>query len=387
MKYIYFFLILNIIILSISQYVNYSDLNDCNICTYLEEKEYYCYCKFYNDYCLNIINNCHMFYSYTKQICEESNLNCYSTNNSTFIFQDTTNNNSINISFLQEKELPKFHLFLNIFDNNKINKEILSNINITINDIQYFKYDESRAYILFNIFCKNNDYLNELSLILSVLHFNVTGEEESNETDIPIILASINLTKSKIDNISDTTIDNETENKNKTKKIVAIIFIVIGGFIIIIFIFLIIAKLTKNRVNNNLNETSNNNIKNAQEYLNIMNENKAKIDNLFKTELLSKLYNKNNTIDNCYNCFICKENFEDNSSIVVTTKCNHTFHKLCLKNWVYKNILCPKCPVCNYLLLGPESEIKIDNNNIPNLFNYITYQTETNNSTTTINDK
>ena len=59
------------------------------------------------------------------------------------------------------------------------------------------------------------------------------------------------------------------------------------------------------------------------------------------------------------------EDFIDNSSIVITTKCGHTFHQKCFKNWAYKNILCPRCPNCNYLILGPESEINLQNISIP----------------------
>ena len=113
---------------------------------------------------------------------------------------------------------------------------------------------------------------------------------------------------------------------------------------------------------------------NNYEFLNIVNSNKTKVDDLFKTELLPTIYNKNNVINDCYNCTICMEDFIDNSSIIVKTKCGHIFHEKCFKKLIYKNIICPKCPNCNYLILGPESESILHNISIPSTFNQ-TYNT------------
>ena len=64
------------------------------------------------------------------------------------------------------------------------------------------------------------------------------------------------------------------------------------------------------------------------------------------------------------------EDFIDNSSMVITTKCGHTFHEQCFKKLIDKNIICPKCPNCNYLFLGPESEVILHNISIPSTYGY-----------------
>ena len=77
------------------------------------------------------------------------------------------------------------------------------------------------------------------------------------------------------------------------------------------------------------------------------------------------------------------EKLMDNTSIIIITKCNQSFHEKCFKNWVYKNIICPKCPNCNYLLLGPVDP------NFQNLtissYNDYTIQTNAIMNTTNIN--
>ncbi len=45
-------------------------------------------------------------------------------------------------------------------------------------------------------------------------------------------------------------------------------------------------------------------------------------------------------------CTICLEEFTLNSE-VISLECKHLFHYGCLKNWLTKNILSPKCPNCN----------------------------------------
>ena len=118
------------------------------------------------------------------------------------------------------------------------------------------------------------------------------------------------------------------------------------------------------------------------QYMSLINANKEKLDLMFKNELIPKIYNKNNVTNDCYNCTICMENFVDNSSKIVTTKCNHSFHEKCFKNWAFKNIINPKCPNCNYLILGPQDS-NFQNITIPSSLDF-TMQTNTIGATTNL---
>ena len=95
---------------------------------------------------------------------------------------------------------------------------------------------------------------------------------------------------------------------------------------------------------------------------------------------LLKYIKKNNSINKCYNCGICKENFIENLSRVITIQCGHTFCQTCLRNLFYKNLICPKCPICNYFVLGVESQIKIKEMNDPSLNNYSQSQSDNSNT-------
>ena len=116
--------------------------------------------------------------------------------------------------------------------------------------------------------------------------------------------------------------------------------------------------------------------------MSVVNNNKQKLNMMFSTELRPTIFNKSNMTNDCYNCTICMEKFVDNSSLIVTTKCNHSFHENCFKNWTYKNIICPKCPNCNYLILGPLDN-NLQNITLPSSIDY-TMQTNQNANTTIV---
>lgn len=74
--------------------------------------------------------------------------------------------------------------------------------------------------------------------------------------------------------------------------------------------------------------------------------NRKILDKLFTTALVPVVYSeKTNVYKN--DCTICLEDFNPNSKVVVL-ECKHIFHFECLKEWLIKNILHPKCPNCNY---------------------------------------
>ena len=93
----------------------------------------------------------------------------------------------------------------------------------------------------------------------------------------------------------------------------------------------------------------------------LIRENTEKLNYLFVTKLAEHIYKKE------YNqygggCSICLENFNKKSKVSITS-CNHVFHYKCIYEWLFKNILCPKCPNCN-------NEILKDNeNNSENIIN------------------
>lgn len=60
-------------------------------------------------------------------------------------------------------------------------------------------------------------------------------------------------------------------------------------------------------------------------------------------------------------CSICLESLQKTLRIV--TKCDHTFHKICLEDWMKENNTCPLCRV----LLNTEKfipAIKLDMRNL-----------------------
>ena len=44
-------------------------------------------------------------------------------------------------------------------------------------------------------------------------------------------------------------------------------------------------------------------------------------------------------------CAICRENDCNPAPLMTTTTCNHTFHKICLDNWLIAKNTCPMCRV------------------------------------------
>ena len=168
--------------------------------------------------------------------------------------------------------------------------------------------------------------------------------------------------------------------------IVALIIIIIVG-VCVYFHYKKKAKLrasttsnTNNNTNQNIITISNSNYDmNPQLLTSAINHNKQQLEQLFNTELIPTIYKKNKVTNDSYNCTICMENFVENKSIIVTTKCKHSFHQKCFKNWAYKNIMCPKCPNCNYLILGPQDSA-FQNITIPSSMDY-TIQTNQNTTT------
>lgn len=63
------------------------------------------------------------------------------------------------------------------------------------------------------------------------------------------------------------------------------------------------------------------------------------------------------------NCTVCLEDFTSDCQVIFLF-CKHIFHFNCLKDWLDKNILLPKCPNCNYnILTGGQIDLINHNNN------------------------
>ncbi len=86
------------------------------------------------------------------------------------------------------------------------------------------------------------------------------------------------------------------------------------------------------------------------------------LNKLLQTDLKPMKYNEN--INHFHtNCTICLEEFHSSTEVIFLF-CKHIFHFSCLKDWLDKNILLPKCPNCNYnVLTGGIIDLNPNNNN------------------------
>ena len=376
---------------SLGQENNYCDLeHSCNNCSYCgEDGNNYCSCNFYNSYCYNdetsnIDFNSNFLLNYDgcltdngelQNICGESNIFVEKEKSKTIYFKSTSSTNFICYYIIQfpdnfsnktsieiitgETNPTKFNLYYIVHRNNNKKVTRISDTIIKNNYLETIELNFQKISVYLDI--TNPQNLKELSLIF-------TNKDQNQGTTIPTVRVSGNASKS--------------SGNSNTGLIVGLILggvaLIIG---IIITIILIKNRSAKKKKNNNFgnqssisNNIDNNNQANYSEYFKIVNSNREKMDNLFRTEFLPKIYNKNNENNNCHNCTICMEDFINNSSKVLSTKCGHTFHHKCFKEWTYRNIICPKCPNCNYLILGPDSEINLESISIPPTITGLTNQ-------------
>ena len=100
----------------------------------------------------------------------------------------------------------------------------------------------------------------------------------------------------------------------------------------------------------------------SESEISIIEINTQKIEKLLKSTLLPIKYYKYLGAKNGNSsslCTICIEEFKEGKSKVSFTPCQHDFHYKCLKDWLMKNVLNPKCPNCNYNLLKEDKNILI----------------------------
>jgi hypothetical protein len=116
------------------------------------------------------------------------------------------------------------------------------------------------------------------------------------------------------------------------------------------------------RIEQEINEMNNNNNSNSVNSENIEETNKQKLDELFSKQMAEHLY-KSEYNEFGGGCSICLENFKKKSKVSITP-CKHVFHYTCIKDWLYKNVLNPKCPNCNKEVLVKDDNGKTDETKI-----------------------
>jgi len=89
---------------------------------------------------------------------------------------------------------------------------------------------------------------------------------------------------------------------------------------------------------------------------NLIKENKKGLDILLSKIILPKPYSKQ--FDEYQSdCTICLDSFTS-ADFILELSCKHIFHSVCLESWLNQNILSPKCPNCNFMVLDELKNIK-----------------------------
>jgi hypothetical protein len=82
--------------------------------------------------------------------------------------------------------------------------------------------------------------------------------------------------------------------------------------------------------------------------------------NLFENELGPQDLKEDINYYKIQTCSICLEGLANEK--VSTLACKHIFHTTCLKDWLFKDLLKPKCPNCNYYIIEQEN-VNVNTNN------------------------
>jgi len=88
-------------------------------------------------------------------------------------------------------------------------------------------------------------------------------------------------------------------------------------------------------------------------------KNTEALEKLFNDELKTEFY-KDKADKEFTKCTICLDDYSSDSE-VITLMCKHTFHYTCMRDWLSRIILHPKCPNCNDNILNlPEESSESD---------------------------
>ena len=372
MNYILFLLLLEVLInFSLEQNENYCDLNhkceDCTICGSITKN--YCSCNLNNIYCKNddssnitVLSDFLYYYDGCKtnngnleNICGNANLDIDIGVNKTINIKSSEYNNFF--CFYDVKKIKNNNNDINILIKKEVNYPIYFNIHMIV----YYNYDKIKVSSMTNPLSSSNN-LELIELDAEKISVYIYAENGENMDKINF---SFGIKSGAIKKITYT-----TNSNNKNMKIVYGLLIGVSSILIIILIICLIKRLRDKKKYHSNPSTTSHMIKKKNSELSISNINKEKMKALFKSELIPKIYHKKNVVNDCFNCTICLEDFKEGLSNIVTTKCKHSFHFKCFKEWVWNNILFPKCPNCNNPIL------EVDNNNTPS--NITTNQTSIN---------
>jgi hypothetical protein len=380
-----FLYFLNIIYYSLNQDSSYCDLDHyCDSCTFCgEDTNDYCSCNFYNSYCIISETNKADFstdFILNYDGCLTNNENVDICGSSVV---SVSNGQTKTINFQSTSE-SDFVCYYSIKGSSNSNKMVITIKNAGSQqqdfDLYIITYEQNASptvTMLSNSYVTSSFEITKSNIGKISIYFDVGEGSNLDKISLSFLYNE--------SNDGTTTVSTTKSSGGSNTGLIIGIIVGIVALIIIIIVSIILYKKCKRKKrkdkNTNNNLTLDNTTLNPQ-YMSVVNSNKEKLDLMFKNELIPSIYNKNNVINDCYNCTICMENFIDNSSIIVTTKCNHSFHEKCFKNWVFKNIICPKCPNCNYLFLGPQDS-NLQNITMPSNLDF-TVQTNTIGATTNL---
>lgn len=371
------FLIYIIISYSYEQNQTYCDFNTyCNSCQICgADTGNYCSCTFENSHCKNDSGNTLVFLSdflmqydgcmsnsNNVNICGESNIDINIGDNKTIYFHSYSNPNDV-ICYYNIKKVMNNNNDILITISRRGTEQILFNAYFVI----YYNNEQIKISSLKNLLYYSNTYqINELLVQRISLYVEILNGKNIDDLSISFSIENKPVIK----------ITYETNSNKKNRDLFLGITIGSVGLLIIVIIIACIYRFYRNKANNNIIVIPDKNriIQNPSLKQKI-NEYKKEINHLFETELIPTKYYKKNIINDCYKCTICLEEFKENKSIVVTTKCGHTFHLKCLKNWAFKKFPSPRCPNCNHPILENK------NNNQINLTNISLAQSNTNTNT------
>ena len=390
---VFSFLIILIIVQYISsQYYCNAD-RYCSECTFCgEDGTNYCSCNYYNSFCLNDDSS-----EYLNQNFLLNYDGCITSNQEYDICGSTSlsiKNGQTTVIDYDPADKDDFVCYYHFTGSSTISNQVTFTIHSEGEqdfDIYIITYHTSGSPSVVEISSHAFDTTNSLvitknNVVKGSIYLDVVEGQYLDYVSIDVLYNEYPQSDSPTTTVTTSTSDDSSSN---TGLIVGIIVGAVALIIIVTAIICVCLRCNKNKTTEITTITNDNppqNMVNMNEsnfnmnpqYQTVVNTNRQKLEQMFRTELRPKYYQRNNATNDCYKCTICMENFIEGQSVIVTTRCNHSFHQNCFKNWAYKNILSPKCPNCNYFILG-QPDNAFQNMTIPSGMDY-TMQTYPNNT-------
>ena len=321
---------------------------DCILCGNNTFSFNYEKCSFDNLFCnKSIILNFNLISKYISFFREDSEINEFcgdgyiSTNSfiDSLVIADTSkyiNNRSLKKKINCGYIISKSKIYEDKEENPLTLSLEISELNKNINDYERFNlnynillYDTREKNILYT---GKDSELRQSKLIINV-------------NDWPYIIILIDILKNNISSDIKEYLKISLKTNHKISKVIIINIICFTTIPLTIIIILIIwIKYKRSRGNRN-------EIPRQQELIRKREEKKRKY--LFEVTLAGKEFSSENVINNCTECLICLEKFQD-KILVCITPCKHIFHYECLhklSDWKIEEQLNLKCPLCKFDLI------------------------------------